>query len=440
MLAAISPENMSLLKKRSKDTLFALLIAGALFAAYYADRSEASADSHSDVVKSSTYQFGFNLDSFHLEKKVVKRNDFFGGILSEHGLAANLILLIEHETKDVFNIRNIREGAKYHVIRKHECDGQPVALVYEPDQFKYVVYDFRDSVEVRLVEKEIEVCESAVSGRINSSLWNALEGQGVHPGIIDLMEEALSSSVDFYHTQKGDEFKVIFENKYVDGALVGMGRLLAASYTNESGSSYSFLYKTKENEGYFDFEGRPARKAFLKSPVKFSRISSSFNLRRFHPIKRRTIAHLGTDYAAPHGTPIRTVADGVVTAASYSGGNGNFVKVKHDNIYETQYLHMSRFAKGIRPGTRVRQGETIGYVGATGLATGPHVCFRFWKNGRQINHLRERLPSAKPMAADQLPAYFEFRDKLLVRLQQIPSPSKGDLSQAEVEKKGALNP
>jgi murein DD-endopeptidase MepM/ murein hydrolase activator NlpD len=271
-------------------------------------------------------------------------------------------------------------------------------------------------------------------------LWNALEGQGVHPGIIDLMEEALSSSVDFYHTQKGDEFKVIFENKYVDGALVGMGRLLAASYTNESGSSYSFLYKTKENEGYFDFEGRPARKAFLKSPVKFSRISSSFNLRRFHPIKRRTIAHLGTDYAAPHGTPIRTVADGVVTAASYSGGNGNFVKVKHDNIYETQYLHMSRFAKGIRPGTRVRQGETIGYVGATGLATGPHVCFRFWKNGRQINHLRERLPSAKPMAADQLPAYFEFRDKLLVRLQQIPSPSKGDLSQAEVEKKGALNP
>jgi murein DD-endopeptidase MepM/ murein hydrolase activator NlpD len=431
---------MSLFKKRYKDVAFSLLIAAGLIAGYHLDKNGNIGGSDEEVAKMSAYQFGYNLDSFHVEKKLVKRNDFFGGILSEHGLAANLILLLEHETKEVFNIRNIREGAKYHVIRKHECDNQPVAIVYEPDQFRYVVYDFQDSVEVKMVEKTVEVCEQVASGRIESSLWSALEQQNINPGVIDIMEDALSSSVDFYHTQKGDEFKVIYESKYVDGELVGMGRLLAASYTNESGSSYSFLYKAKDNEGYFDFEGRPARKAFLKSPVKFSRISSSFNLRRFHPIKGRTIPHLGTDYAAPHGTPIRSVADGVVTAASYTSGNGNFVKVKHDNVYETQYLHMSRFAKGVRPGTRVSQGETIGYVGATGLATGPHVCFRFWKNGRQVNHLRERLPSAKPMAADQLPAFFEFRDRLLLRLQQIPAPSNGDVSQAEVEKKGALNP
>ncbi len=431
---------MNHLKKRYKDTLLVLGLATAMFAGYYLDRQNPASDVEEVSARQSAFQFGFNLDSFHLEKKLVKRNDFFGGILSDHGLAANLILLIEHETKDIFNIRNIREGAKYHVVRKHECDAQPVALVYEPDQFRYVVYDFRDSVEVKLVEKTVDVCEEVASGQITSSLWKALEGQNVHPGIIDLMEEALSSSVDFYHTQKGDEFKVIFENRYIDGELVGMGRLLAASYTNENGSNYAFLYKLKDNEGYFDFEGRPARKAFLKSPVKFSRISSSYNLRRFHPIKGRTIPHLGTDYAAPHGTPIRTVADGVIVAASYGSGNGNFVKVRHDNVYETQYLHMSRFAKGIRPGVRVRQGETIGYVGATGLATGPHVCFRFWKNGRQINHLRERLPSAQPMAADQLPAFFEFRDKLLLRLNQIPNPSERDLSQNDAQPGGVLNP
>ena len=237
------------------------------------------------------------------------------------------------------------------------------------------------------------------------------------------MEDALSSSVDFYHTRKGDEFKLIYENKYIDGELAGIGRLIGACYVNENGANYSMLYNTNDESGYFDQEGRPAKKAFLKAPVKFSRISSNYNLRRFHPIKGVTMPHLGTDYAAPYGTEIRTVADGVVTAVSYTSGNGKFVKVKHDNKYETQYLHMSRFAKGIRPGTRIRQGQTIGYVGSTGLATGPHVCFRFWKNGRQVNHLKEKLPSAQPMKASELPAFFEFRDKIIIKLNQINSYS-----------------
>jgi murein DD-endopeptidase MepM/ murein hydrolase activator NlpD len=255
---------------------------------------------------------------------------------------------------------------------------------------------------------------------LESSLWNALEEQGVDPGIIDNMEDALSSSVDFYHTQRNDKFKLIYENKYVDGELVELGRLIAACYINENGANYSFLYKTKDgDEGYFDQEGRPAKKAFLKAPVKFSRISSNYNLRRFHPIKGRTIPHLGTDYAAPYGTEIRTVSDGVVTEARYGGGNGNYVKVKHDNVYETQYLHMSRFAKGMRPGTRVKQGQTIGYVGSTGLSTGPHVCFRFWKKGVQVNHLKEKLPTAKPMNMVELPDFFKVRDMMINRLDQV---------------------
>ena len=427
----LTPTQFPKVPKRIADIFLSLILATVFILAYHLDnKSENQIPENDLIARGSSYLFGYNVDSFYIEKNVVKKNDVFGGIFKSLGLTHNHVLLAEHETKDIFNVRSIRPGQNYHVIKKHECDDSPLAIVYEPDQFKYVVYDFRDSVKVKLVEKEIEICEEIVFGRIESSLWKTLENKGINPNIIDLMEDALSSSVDFYHTRKGDEFKLIYENKYVEGQLTGMGRLLAASYVNDNGAHYSILYKTKEFDGYFDAEGRPARKTFLKAPVKFSRISSNYNLRRFHPIKGKTIPHLGTDYAAPYGTEIRSVADGVISASAYTGGNGNFVKVKHDKVYETQYLHMSRFAKGIRPGVRVRQGQTIGYVGSTGLATGPHVCFRFWKNGRQVNHLKEKIPSPQPMKMSELPNFFAFRDKILDRLNQVHFDRK-DLASAE---------
>lgn len=423
----LTPPQPKKLGRRITDVIFSLAIASAVIYSYHNSISHnlpVSDQNESRNIQAKPLVFGFNPDSVHIENNVIRKNQIFGNILSENGLTTNLILLLEHEAREIFNIRSIRPGEKYHVIKKHECDDKPVAIVYEPDKYKYVVCDLRDSVSVKLVEKKVETCEETIQGKITNSLWGALQEKGIHPSIIDLMEDALSSSVDFYHTRNGDEFKLIFENKYIDGESVGVGRLIAACYINDNGSNYSFLYKTKDEEGYFDFEGRPAKKTFLKAPVRFSRISSSYNLRRFHPIKGKTIPHLGTDYAAPYGTEIRAVADGVVTAASYTGGNGKFVKIKHDNIYETQYLHMSRFAKGVKNGTRVRQGETIGYVGSTGLATGPHVCFRFWKNGRQVNHLKEKLPSAQPMNMTQLPAFFEHRDKLLFKLNNISGRSE----------------
>jgi murein DD-endopeptidase MepM/ murein hydrolase activator NlpD len=410
------------LKKRYSDIFLSFIIASVFIFAYHLDNSKTQKAEESQAVKGVTNRFGFNLDSFYIQENIIQKNEVFGSIMSSAGLTSNLIMLIEHEAKDIFNIRNIQTGAKYHVIKRHECDETPVAIVYEPNKYKYLVCDLRNEVKVNLIEKNIEVCEQIVNGTIESSLWKSLEKEGVNPSVIDLMEEALSSSVDFYHTQKGDQFKLIFENKYIDGELIGMGRLLAASYNNDNGANYAILYKSKDYEGYFDAEGRPARKSFLKAPVKFSRISSNYNLRRFHPIKGKTIPHLGTDYAAPYGTEIRSVADGVVTDATYGSGNGYFVKVKHNNIYQTQYLHMSRFAKGIRKGTRVKQGQTIGYVGSTGLSTGPHVCFRFWKNGRQVNHLNEKLPLAQPMNMSELPTYFEFRDKVLDKLNEVSLP------------------
>lgn len=423
----LTPPQPKKLGRRITDVIFSLAIASAVIYSYHNSISHnlpVSDQNESRNIQAKPLVFGFNPDSVHIENNVIRKNQIFGNILSENGLTTNLILLLEHEAREIFNIRSIRPGEKYHVIKKHECDDKPVAIVYEPDKYKYVVCDLRDSVSVKLVEKKVETCEETIQGKITNSLWGALQEKGIHPSIIDLMEDALSSSVDFYHTRNGDEFKLIFENKYIDGESVGVGRLIAACYINDNGSNYSFLYKTKDEEGYFDFEGRPAKKTFLKAPVRFSRISSSYNLRRFQPIKGKTIPHLGTDYAAPYGTEIRAVADGVVSAASYTGGNGKFVKIKHDNIYETQYLHMSRFAKGVKNGSRVRQGETIGYVGSTGLATGPHVCFRFWKNGRQVNHLKEKLPSAQPMNMTELPAFFEHRDKLLFKLNNISGRSE----------------
>jgi len=415
--------------KHFADALFSFFIASLVIFGYHADLKQnmrESANGEEGHVKGFETKFGYILDSVYIEENTVRKNDVFGNILRANGLTSNMIMLLEHEAKDVFNIRNIRTGAKYHVIKKDECDDMPIAIVYEPDKFRYLVCDFGDDVKVNLVEKEVETCEEIVSGTLDGSLWNSLDKLGVDVGIIDLMEEALSSSVDFYHTHNGDEFKLIFEKKYIDGEYVGIGKLTAAGYVTDGKANYAFYYQPTDKEekaGYFDFEGRPARQSFLKAPVKFSRISSSYNLKRFHPIKRKTIPHLGTDYAAPYGTEIRSVGDGVVTAATYGSGNGYFVKIRHDKVYETQYLHMSRFAKGIKPGTRVKQGQTIGYVGSTGLATGPHVCFRFWKNGRQVNHLKEKLPQAKPMDAAELPEFFEFRDKLLLKLNNIPDPA-----------------
>lgn len=419
-----APFKKSKIRKSYSDIIFSFFIASVFILGYHLDKNSnltfsSVSDEESAPHKGSAMKFGFPLDSVYIQEDVIKKNEIFSNILNLNGLSPNLILSIENEAKEIFNFRNIKAGSKYHIIKKSECDDTPIAFVYEPDKFTYLVCDLRDNIKVDLVEHDVEVCEEVAYGSIDGSLWQSLGKIGVDNSIIDKMEEALSTSVDFYHIQKGDEFKLIFEKKYINGEYIGLGNLLAASYSTDNNTSYSINYKSKDFDGFLDFEGRPARKTFLKAPVKFSRISSNFNLRRFHPIKGKTIPHLGTDYAAPYGTEIRSVADGIVTAAAYGSGNGKFVKVKHDKVYETQYLHMSRFAKGIRPGTRVKQGQTIGYVGATGLATGPHVCFRFWKNGRQVNHLKEKMPAPQTLPQSQLGNYFEVRDKMLVRLQKI---------------------
>ena len=229
--------------------------------------------------------------------------------------------------------------------------------------------------------------------------------QGHPTALISRMEDALAWSVSFHHVQKGDAYKLIYERDYIDGEPVGVGKLLGASFYTGGKEINSIFFEADNYSGYFDEEGRPMKRAFLKAPVKYSRISSRYSNRRFHPVLKRYKGHYGTDYAAAHGTPIMAVADGTVTSASYTKGNGNFVKIRHDQTYETQYLHMSRFASGIKPGVHVSQGEIIGYVGQTGLATGPHLEFRLLKRGRPVDPLKEDIPAGEPLEKDYLETF-----------------------------------
>lgn len=384
-----------------------------------------------DAPKEDIIKFGFNTNNYVIEPYKIDKNQFVGDILYSNGISYTDIATLENKATDIYNVRKIREGKNYHIIRRDSC-GPACAMIYEPDPLRYVVYDLRDSVEVKLNQREFVTCIETASGKVESSLWSAMTEQNLDYGLVDLMEDALASSVDFYRTQYGDEFKLVYERKYIDDKPVSLGRLLGAYYKNEYGEYYSIYYENEKYEGYYDGEGRPTQKAFLRSPVRYSRISSRFNLRRFHPIKKRRIPHLGTDYAAPYGTPIRAVADGVITKATYTRNNGKYVKMRHDRTYETQYLHMQKFAAGIRPGVKVTQGQTIGYVGSTGLATGPHVCFRFWKNKKQVNHLRENFPPPEPMDEAELPSFYKQRNLIrgyldLIEMDEEPLMAENQL-------------
>lgn len=410
---------------RKFDFLAIALIAVGLISAYNKyDSSKAhnpSDDINSDETEETlqkSYKYGFPEDEFVITEHTLFPDQFLSDILTKYEVNIGKIFELEQKAKDVFNVRNIRAGKKYAIVQKDSCSAA-TSFIYEPDPFRYVVYNLEDSIAIDIVEREVTTTIESAAGVVHSSLWLSMKEKGLSPVLIDKMEDALAWSIDFYHIQDGDRYKLVFERKYIDGEPVGIGQLLGAYYQNYDNEYYAVFYENEEYQGFYDLEGRPTKKGFLKAPVKFSRISSSFNMNRFHPILKRRKPHLGTDYAAPYGTPIIAVANGVVTDASYTKGNGKFVKIKHDKVYSTQYLHMQNFASGIKPGVHVKQGQTIGYVGSTGLATGPHVCYRFWKNGKQINHMNENFPPPEPMPKEELPNFMISRDAIINQLNQL---------------------
>jgi len=359
--------------------------------------TEAEALPVAEAVRPVLDDYGLPVDLETVSARV-PRNATFSDLIVPHGIAYERVVTLAASARPTFDVRRIQAGRPYRI---YKVDSTQTArfLVYEPDRTSYVVFDLGDEGAVERVERPVETQVRTVEGTISSSLYVTLMEQDVHPELATRMSEVFAWQVDFYRIQPGDSFRIVFEERRIDGETIGIGDIQAAKFKHFGNDFYAFRYVNEETgiDEHYDEEGNSLRKAFLMAPVDFSRISSGFSPRRFHPVQKRYKAHLGTDYAAPRGTPIKATGDGVVTTAAYGQYNGNYVKVRHNGTYTTQYLHMSKIASGIRPGVKVRQGQVIGYVGATGLATGNHVCYRFWKNGQQVNHRQEDFPSVGPV-------------------------------------------
>ncbi len=375
-------------------------------------------------------KFGYDTTQYVFEEGRVKNNEIIGSILYWQDVPYFKIDKLVQKAKDVFNVRQIRANKKITFVRKDSC-GELISLIYEPNDLSYIVFNLADSIYVKREFRPIETKIEFASGEVHTSLWNSMKDNNLSISIIDKMEDALSSEVDFYHAQKGDQYKLLFERKYIDDKPIAIGKLLGAYYYNDS-PKYAFYFKSNDYKGYYNYTGQATKKAFLRAPVRFSRISSGFSTRRFHPILHRVKAHYGTDYAAPYGTPILAVAAGTIIRKGYGKGNGNFITIRHDKTYTTTYLHMQRFAKSSKKGAHVTQGQVIGYIGSTGLATGPHVCFRMKKNGKPINHLRENFPSPEPLPDSVLTKFYVVRDSILNLMKSLDYLSDDSLHQESI--------
>lgn len=355
------------------------------------------------------------MDTMEMKSEIIKPNQFLVDILKSYELSDATINNIIAKASKVFDLKKLKAGKNYTMLCKKMTES-PYYFVYEPDAYGYLFLDFKDTLSAQYINKTVQTNTKISNGYVSSTLSESMMENGLSYDLIDRMEDALSCTVDFYHVQKGDNFKVLYEENTIDGKAVGVGKMYGAYFEQDGKEYYAIYYKNGKQEGYYDLQGRPMKNLFLKAPLRFSRISSGFSLKRFHPILKYNKPHFGTDYAAPAGTPIMSVGNGTVIAAKRNPFNGNYVKVKHNGIYTTQYLHMSRFAKGIHAGSRVSQGQTIGYVGSTGLATGPHVCFRFWKNGTQVNPMKEKFTVNPIMDKRDLPDFLKLADQVVKKL------------------------
>jgi murein DD-endopeptidase MepM/ murein hydrolase activator NlpD len=376
----------------------------------------------SDLENEKVYLYGIDVTGLNIIEGTVAKNQTLGSILAPFNVPYQIIDELAKKSKSIFDVRGIAFNKKFTVITPADTT-QAQFFIYEPNPAEYVVFNL-DSIDIYKAEKPAEYRTKEVGGIIESNLSSDMSKQNITYDIVDQFADLYGWSVDFGALQKGDKFKVVYEEKLIDGVVVGVSDIKLAYFEHKGEEFHAIPFEQNGELNFFDQEGNSLKKAFLRDPLKYTRISSRYNLKRFHPVQKRYKAHLGTDYAAATGTEIRSVGDGVVTDAKYTSANGNYVKIKHNGTYTTQYLHMSKIAKGMKPGQRVKQGQVIGYVGSTGLATGPHLCFRFWKNGKQEDWLREKIPPSEPILAANLVAFNAKKAESLNLLAAINLPGE----------------
>ena len=359
--------------------------------------------------------FGIDVKNYKALEGKIRRNQTIADILSPYNISRKQIYELDKASKKVFSVRNLVTKKKYTLLYSDDSVKTAAYLIYEPNALEYVVYSFVDGIDIYREEREVEIVERTMSGLITVSLDHAIRQQGGGAALVSRVADVFGWQIDPRTLHRNDWFKVIYEDRIVNGESIGVGEVISAEFNHVKNTYMAYGYDTGNGIDYYDDRGESLQRAFLKWPVEFSRISSKYNPRRFHPILKRRTAHLGTDFAAAKGSPIKAAADGVIITRGFTKGNGNWVKIKHNGTFTTGYLHMSKFGK-FKRGQRVKKGDVIGYVGKTGLATGYHMCFRFWKNGKQIDFEREHVPAEKPIPDDYMlkfEAFMELQNKKL---------------------------
>ena len=372
-----------------------------------------------------TILYGIIADNYRTEQGEIGHGETLGKILARYGVSATTVDKLDKAAKDIFPLRQIRAGRPFTAFIAEDSTGNgPLDyFVYEKDVIEYVVFGFKgDSISITKGEKDVTIKRQRRSAVIESSLWGAIMRDSLPYSLAAELEDIYQWTVDFFGIQKGDHFTVIYDEKLIDTTHVGIGRIWGAKFNHAGKDVYAIPFRQNDKIQYWEFNGASLRKQLLKAPLKFSRISSRFSRSRLHPVHRVYRPHLGVDYAAPTGTPVHAVADGVVTFKGWGGGGGNTLKIKHAGNLVTGYLHLSKFAKGISQGTRVSQGQVIGYVGSTGTSTGPHLDYRIWKNGTNIDPLKVPQEPAEPIKQENMADFEHIRDRIVAELNGEASP------------------
>ena len=374
------------------------------------------------VSESVAHPLGFCPDSLECVEGKVKNGQFFSTLLMKLGLDAQQAYDLTMACDSVFDVRTLRVGNAYSAY--YDAEKRLRHLVYERSRTTSVIFDCQPPYRAHLYEKPVVVEQKYADVTISSSLWVDMRDAGVSPLLIVSLSDIYAWTVDFFGLQKGDRFRVLYDEKSCDGEVVSVDTVRYAVFSHNGKDLPALMYNQKDGGNiYWNEKGESMRKAFLKAPLKFSRISSGFSYARKHPVTRKVQPHTGIDYAAPKGTPVMSIGDGVVISKKYEGAGGNTVRIRHNSVYSTAYLHLSGYAKGLKVGQRVRQGEVIGYVGSTGRSTGPHLDFRVWKNGSPINPLKMESPPTDPLKKEYMDQFGQVYENYKARIDTIQARS-----------------
>ncbi|HEX3007251.1 MAG TPA: peptidoglycan DD-metalloendopeptidase family protein [Bacteroidales bacterium] len=367
-------------------------------------------------------EYGLAIDSFDIVKGKVKRNAFLSDVLEEFNVPGDIIHGISEAAKGIFDLNKFRAGNPFAVFRSKD-DNQVKYFIYEHTPTEYIIVNLSDSVLVTKHTKNIRKEHREVFGEINTSLWNTMKDQGINPLVALQLSELYAWNIDFFGLQKGDAFKVIYDEAFVDTLSVGINKIKGAWFRHGGQEYYAIPFTQDGVESYYGIDGKSLRRAFLKAPLRFSRISSRFSNSRLHPVLKIRRPHHGVDYAAPAGTPVEAIGDGTVIELGYHGGGGRQVKIRHNGTYTTAYLHLKGYGPGLHNGSHVAQGQVIGYVGSSGLSTGPHLDFRVWRNNTPVDPLSIESPSVEPVKDNLMPDFSKQRDVLVASLNKIQQTS-----------------